>query len=126
MPAARKGGQSGFQYHNTKKDTPSQNVPILHRYVEYNSTSLGGIATASSHIITERSEIIIENTEASEQMNVDVNHNAGADGHSQHTNNQDDEDLDEPPVDQAYIQCMQEEGELEEEVLKRIRPKGVC
>jgi len=119
MPATRKGGGE-FKYYNSKKNP--LNAPTTQRYVEYSTTSLGGIATTSSNIQVSRMETVTKGME-DEPMDVDSSENP--DPGVPVTNQHDNGDLDELPIDQAYIQHLQEEGEPEEEVLKRVRPKGV-
>jgi len=123
MPASRSGFQSGLKYYGTKQDAPKQDIPIIHRYVEYSSTSSGEMVATSSTIKTKHCEKVVEDT--TDQMEVDPNTSEPA-IMNHPTDNQNHKCSDDAPIDQAYIEHMQEEGEPSEEVLKRIRPKGVC
>jgi len=123
MPASRSGFQSGLKYYGARQDTLRQDAPIIHRYVEYSSTSLGEMVATSSNIKTKRHEEVVENT--IDEMEIDSNDTIASGAIHQPTDDQGDECSDDPPIDQAYILHIQEEGEPDEEVLKRIRPKGV-
>jgi len=124
MPASRSGFQSGFKYYGAKQDTPNQSVPIIHRYVEYSSTSSGEMVATSSTIQTKRCEKLVE--DPTDQIEVDSNNTIESEAINHPAEDLNDECSHDAPIDQAYIQYMQEEGEPSEEVLKRIRPKGVC